>query len=117
LRHHGFELANGLPFLPSDGTLHDLLEAHTVAQAQQLQVTLGKLRRASGHFPGQLLVLDPHRPTSYSQRDMVKRRPAANQPAVKQAQMFFLLDAQSHQPVCLSNFSSARNLTDAAQIN
>ena len=113
LRHQGFELANGLPFLPSDSTLHDLLEKHTVAQAQKLQVALGKLRRASGHFPGQLLVLDPHRRVSYSQRDMIQRRPSANQPAVKQAQMFFLLDAQSHQPVCLSNFSSARNLTAA----
>jgi hypothetical protein len=51
--------------------LHDLLEAHTVAQAQQLQIGLGKLRRASGHFPGQVLALDPHRLVSYSQRDMV----------------------------------------------
>jgi len=113
LRHQGFELANGLPFLPSDGSFHDLLQAHTVAQAQQLQVALGQLRRASGHFPGQLLVLDPHRRQSYSQRDMLKRRPSANEPAVKQAQMFFLLDAQSHQPVCLTNFSSARHLTAA----
>ena len=51
LRHRGFELVNGLPWLPTDGAIHDLLEAHTIEQAQQLQVALGKLRRASGTFP------------------------------------------------------------------
>ena len=30
LRHKGFELANGLPWLPTDGALHDLLAAHTI---------------------------------------------------------------------------------------
>lgn len=115
LRHKGFELANGLPYLPTDGALHDLLEAHTVAQAQQLQIALGKLRRASGHFSGRLLVLDPHRLVSYSKRDMVQRRPAAGQPATKQAQTFFLLDAETGQPICLANGSSARALTQATQ--
>lgn len=115
LRHRGFELINGLPWLPTDGALHDLLEAHTVAQAQQLQVGLGKLRRASGHFPGQVLALDPHRLVSYSQRDMVQRRPQANHPATKQAQTFFLLDAKTRQPLCLANASSARQLSSATQ--
>jgi hypothetical protein len=115
LRHKGFELANGLPFLPTDGALHDLLEAHTIAQAQQLQAALGKLRRASGHFPGRLLALDPHRLVSYSQRDMIQRPPATGERATKQAQTFFLLDAETGQPVCLSNASSARSLTSATQ--
>jgi hypothetical protein len=113
LRHKGFELANGLPFLPTDGAVHDLLEAHTIAQAHQLQVALGKLRRASGHFSGHLLALDPHRLVSYSQRDMVQRRPAASQPATKQAQTFFLLDAETGQPLCLANASSARGIPQA----
>ena len=30
LRHTGFELLNGLPWLPTDGAIHDLLEAHTI---------------------------------------------------------------------------------------
>ena len=115
LRHRGFELANGLPWLPTDKVLHDLLEAHTVAQAQQLQIGLGKLRRASGHFPGQVLALDPHRLASYSQRDMVQRRPSAAEPATKQAQTFFLLDAHTRQPLCLTNASSARSLSSATQ--
>jgi hypothetical protein len=105
LRHKGFDLANGLPFLPADSVFHDLLNAHNIAQALQLQVDLGKLRLASGHFSGRLLALDPHRLVSYSRRDMVQRRPAANQPATKQAQTFFLLDADTGQPLCLTNAS------------
>src|SRR6266851_4004292 len=49
LSQKGFELANGP------------LEAHTVEQAQRLQIALGKLRRAGKHFQGTLLALDPHR--------------------------------------------------------
>lgn len=115
LRHHGFELVNGLPFLPTDGALHDLLQAHTLAQAHQLQVGLGQLRRASGHYQGQVLALDPHRLVSYSKRDMPKRRPASAQAATKQAQTFFLLDAETGQPLCLCNGSSARGLTAATK--
>ncbi|MEI6394575.1 MAG: hypothetical protein WCT12_26145, partial [Verrucomicrobiota bacterium] len=69
-----FELANGLPIVPTDLAIHDLLQSHTFQQAQQLQIALGKLRRAGGHFQGTLLALDPHRMTSYSQRQM-RRHP------------------------------------------
>ena len=113
LRHKGFQLANGLPFLPTDGTLHDLLVAHTIAQAHLLQVALGKLRRAGGHFPSRVLALDPDRLVSYSKRDMPQRRPAAGQAATKQAQTFFLLDAGTGQPLCLANASGGRSLTAA----
>jgi hypothetical protein len=113
LRHKGFELTNGLPFLPSDLAIHDLLDAHTVEQAHPLQIRLGLLRRASGHFSGQLLALDPHRQISYSKRDRVQRRPTANQPASKHAQTFFLLDAQTCQPLCLTHASSAQTIAPA----
>jgi len=113
LRHKGFELANGLPFLPSDMAVHDLLDQHTVEQAHQLQIRLGQLRRASGHLSGQVLALDPHRQISHSKRDMVERRPAANQPASKQAQTFFLLDAKTCQPICLTHASSAQIIPKA----
>jgi hypothetical protein len=115
LRHTGFALANGLAWLPTDGAVHDLWEAHTIQQAQHLQLGLGKLRRASDHFPSQVLALDPHRLVSYSKRDMIHRRPNANAPATKQAQTFFLLDTQTRQPLCLINASSARQLTSATQ--
>jgi len=113
LRHKGFELANGLGFLPSDLAVHELLNDHTVQQAHQLQIRLGQLRRASGHLPGQVLALDPHRQLSYSKRDMVERRPNARQPACKQAQTFFLLDATTSQPVCLTHASSAQAIPKA----
>lgn len=115
LRHKGFELANGLPFLPTDAVFHDLLDAHTVAQAHQLQIALGKLRWASGHFRGRLLALDPHRLVSCSKRDMVQRRASAKESATKQAQTFFLLDADTGQPVCLANASSAPTAAQAAE--
>jgi hypothetical protein len=110
LRHKGFELANGLPFLPADSTIHDLLDAHTCQEAYQLQTCLGQLRRASGHFPARLLALDPHRLLSHSQRDMVQRRPKANAAAAKLAQSAFLLDADSIQPLCVVLASSARTV-------
>jgi hypothetical protein len=115
LRHRGLELVSGLPWLPTDAAVHDLLEAHTVEEAQRFQVALGKLRRASGHFEGKLLALDPHRLRSYSKREMIERRPAADEAAVKQAQTYFLLDAHTAQPLCLVNASSARNLSAATR--
>ena len=110
LRHKGFELGTGLPFLPADAAIHDLLNTHTMEQAHQLQIRLGQLRRAGGSFPASVLALDPHRQISYSKRDMVERRPAANQPASKQAQSFFLLDAKTCQPLCLTHASSAQTI-------
>jgi len=61
LSQRGFELANGLPFVASDVAVHSLLAEHTVAEAQRLQVALGRIRRASGDYAGKLLAIDPHR--------------------------------------------------------
>src|SRR5580658_3776855 len=47
LTQKGFELSNGLPFVATDYAIHQLLANRTVAQAQALQVALGKVRRAS----------------------------------------------------------------------
>ena len=58
--------------------MHDLLAGHTVDDAMRLQVALGKLRRASGHFCGKLLAIDPHRVQSYSKCRMrlhAKKKP------------------------------------------
>ena len=114
LSQKGFELANGLPFVPSDLALHDLLASHTVQEAQQLQIALGKLRRAGGHFAGTLLALDPHRMTSYSKRQMRRHRFSSEHKPAKMAQTFFLLDCQTHQPVCFSLSSSAQSVAQAS---
>jgi len=114
LGQRGFELANGLYFLASDMAVHELLAAHTVAEAQGLQVALGKLRRASGHFRGNVLAVDPHRIRSYTKRQMRRRRKDPDAPATKVAQTFFLLDADTGQPVCFTTGTAARTATTAA---
>ena len=110
-----FELANGLPFLATDGAVHDLLGARTVAECQRLQVALGQLRRAAGHFPARVLAIDPHRVRSFSQRHMRRHRHDEAQRPTKVAQTFFVLDADTGQPVCFTSGTSARTATTAAK--
>jgi hypothetical protein len=114
LSQKGFELANGLPFVPTDLAIHDLLNAHTVQEAQRFQMALGKLRRAAGHFQGSLLALDPHRILSYSQRQMRRHRLSPQDKPAKVAQTFFLLDCHTQQPLALSLSSSAPSVTQAS---
>ena len=113
LSQKGFELVNGLPFVPTDQAMHALLDSHTVAEAQQLQVALGKLRRAGKHFGGQLLAMDPHRMTSYTQRQMRRHRFSTAEKPTKMGQTFFLLDCQTGQPLCFTLASSAPSVVQA----
>lgn len=109
----GLELANGLPFLARDTAVHDLLAQHTVAEALRLQVALGKIRYASGHFRGQLLAVDPHRVRSYTQRHMrMHTSDKASRPA-KVAQTFWVLDADTQQPVCFTTATASCTVTQA----
>lgn len=114
LSQRGFEVANGLPFVASDVAIHELLAKHTVADAQRLQVALGKIRRASGDFAGTLLAIDPHRMRSYSKRQMRRYRDNAKTKPFKVAPTFFALDPDTHQPVCFTTASSACTATTAA---
>ena len=113
LSQKGFELANGLPFVASDGAIHNLLNEHTVAESQQLQIALGKIRQTFGHFSGRLLAVDPHRIRTYSRRQMVRRRKDNDSKPAKMAQTFFCLDADTKQPVCFTTGTSARTVTQA----
>jgi hypothetical protein len=114
LSQKGFELAHGLPFVASDQAIHELLDAHTIAQAQQLQIALGKLRQASGHFQGRLLAIDPHRLHSYTQRQMRRHRTDPRTRPFKAAQTFFCLDADTQQPLCFTIASAARTVAQAS---
>lgn len=116
LAQRGLELVNGLPFLATDVAVHDLLAARTVADSQRLQVALGKIRWASGHFQGRVLAIDPHRVRSYSKRQM-RRRSGSDKVmrATKMAQTFFTLDADTHEPLCFTIGTTARTATDAAR--
>ena len=113
LSQKGFELANGLPFIATDAAIHHVLDSHCVADAQRLQIALGKLRETFGHFKGDILVIDPHRMKSFSKRQMVRRQKDKNSNPVKMAQTFFSLDAETKQPLCFTTASSARTTTQA----
>jgi hypothetical protein len=108
----GFELTNGLPFIASDTAIHDLLNRYTVEDAIRLQVALGKLRQASGDFRGKVMALDPHRVRSYSKRQMRRFTKCGERP-IKMSQTFWLLDADTHQPVCFTTATSALTVAQA----
>jgi hypothetical protein len=109
----GFETLNGLPFLAGDVAVHELLGGRTVTDARELQVALGKLRRASGHYAGKLLLIDPHRAPSFSDRHMRKRQKERGSKPIKTAQTFFCLDGDSEQPLCFTAANSARTVSQA----
>jgi hypothetical protein len=113
LNQKGFEAANGLPFVATDQALHDLFEAQTIESTQELQMALGRLRRASGHFKGRLLAVDPHHLRSYTKRQMRHHRHNETQKAVKTLQTFFCLDADTHQPVAFTIGSAAKTVAQA----
>ena len=110
----GFEVANGLPFVASDEEIHRLFASHSVGESTELQVALGRLRRAAGHFQGQVLALDPHRMPSSSKRQMPRHRPKPQAPAVKTSQAFFCLDVDTAQPLCCYLGSSALSAAQAS---
>lgn len=115
LQHRaGFELANGLPFVATDEAIHQLLGDHSVADSQNLQVTLGKLRMVSGHFQGKVLAIDPHRVRSHTKRRIRKRVEHGETKPYKMAQTFWLLDVDTHQPVCFLTGTACRSASDAA---
>lgn len=113
LAHQGFELLNGLGFLVTDEQVHELLDSHTVQEAQALQETLALIRKNNGHYVGNLIAIDPHRITSTSQRIMPKKKKQPDQPASKMLQTFFAIDAQSGQPIGCGIGSSAAKTTQA----
>jgi DDE family transposase len=113
LQNRGFELANGLPFVATDLAIHQLLTAHTVAEAKDLQLALGKLRRASGHFRGRVLLIDPHRIRSYSKRRMRRHIQEKHCRANSVAQTFFCLDGDTQQPLGFVTGTSARTVSAA----
>lgn len=103
----GFEVACGLPFVPADTAIHELLAGHAVRDARSLELALGRIRRASGHYRGRLLAVDPHHMDSYTKRQVVRRRQGPGSKAKKTSQTVFLLDAETENPVCFALCSSS----------
>jgi hypothetical protein len=109
----GFELANRLPFVATDQAIHYMLRDLKVANAMELQIALGKLRLASGHFQGKLLAIDPHRVRSHSKRQMRTRKEKHESRPFKMAQTFWVLDADTAQPVCFTTGTASRSVVQA----
>lgn len=113
LCHQGFDILNGLPFIATDKSIHYLLDKHTVAQAQALQIALGKLREAKGHYIDGLFALDPHRIDTYSKRIMPAKKSSRKSKSKRIMQTFFCVDALSGQPVAFTIGSSASTASKA----
>jgi hypothetical protein len=108
-----FGLLQGLPFLASDQAVHQLLGAHTVAEAQHLQCALGLRRRARGDYTGKVLIIDPHRFRTHSKRRMRKHRKEPTAKATKVMQTFFAFDGDTKQPVCFTIGTPSRTVAGA----
>jgi hypothetical protein len=115
LRHKGFEVLNGLPFVASDHAVHTLLNERTMADAERLQVVLGQLRYANGHYPGLLVLIDPHRIQSWTQRHVPLNKTKTNAPTRKTLQTFFAIDGRRSQPIFGGLGSSAVTISHATQ--
>jgi hypothetical protein len=113
LRLKGFETLNGLPFVATDWSIHQLFDRHTVADAEALQLALGKLRYARGDYPGDLVLLDPHRIQTWSQRNVPLNKAKKSAPTRKTIQTFFAIDGKSGQPLGGGIGSSAVTITQA----
>ncbi len=111
LSQKGFELGNGLPFIATDPAIHNLLDTHSVADAQRLQIALGKVRQTFGHFNGKIIAIDPHRTKSCTKRQVLRRQKDRESKPAKMAQTFFCLDTGTEQPICFTTASSAKTVT------
>jgi hypothetical protein len=113
ITHQGFELLNGLGFLVTDEQVHELLNKHTVSEAQKLQEALVAIRRNNGHFQGDLIAIDPHRIVSVTKRIMPQKKKQPEEPARKVLQTFFALDTKTGQPIGCGIGSPGVNTTKA----
>jgi hypothetical protein len=106
-------LGNGLPFVAADPAIHDLLESHSIQDSMGLQAALGRIRRASGHFKGQVLAMDPHRITSFTKRQTPRHTTDKKVKAAKVINSFFCLDTDTQQPICFAVGSAAKTVSEA----
>lgn len=116
LCNQGFSLAAGLSVLASDHSVHQLLDGQSMADYEQLQITLLKLRTLAGHYHSpQVLAIDPHRMVSATRRRMPAKKKKPDQPSKKMLQTFFCTDITSRQPLAFTMGSSGTSCTHATR--
>jgi hypothetical protein len=107
LCNRGFSSMNGLSFLATDESVHELLDQHTVAEYEQMQSMLMKLRHLQGHYSQKnILALDPHRIPSATRRIMPMKKKRPEGPACKMMQTFFCVDVFTGQPLAFTTGAS-----------
>jgi hypothetical protein len=113
LRQKGFETLNGLPVVATDRGIHELLDQHSVREAESLQLALGQVRRCRGHYPGKLVLIDPHRIKTWTKRQLQLKKANISATACKMLQTFFAIDGDSGQPYGFGIGSSSLTVTQA----
>lgn len=113
LRQKGFETLNGLPFVATDRSIHELLDQHTVGEAESLQLALGQVRQCRGHYPGKFILLDPHRIKTWTKRQLQLKKANVSASADKVLQTFFAIDGDSAQPYGCGIGSSSLTVAQA----
>ncbi len=114
LANQGFATANGLSFLASDETVHELLDSRCVEDYQDAQKKLYHLREIEGHYGEEhVYAIDPHRITSHTKRITPARKKTSNSPATKILQTFFCTDTTTGQPLMFTNGSAGKTCTSA----
>jgi hypothetical protein len=114
LCHQGFEILNGLFCLPTDKSIHELLDSHTISEAKAIQIGLGKLREIIGDYKGKLFAIDPHRVNTSSKRIMPVKKSKPKSRSKKILQTFFCINAITGQPVAFTIGSSGKTISGAA---
>jgi len=115
LGHQGFQLANGMGRLVTDEQVHLLLNDHTMQQAEELLVNLGYQRKLSGHYPGDVIAIDPHRIISKSRRIMAKKKKVPSVPSQKMLQIFFSVCSDTGQPIMAEMASTGMPTTKISE--
>lgn len=113
LRQKGFETLNGLPFVATDRGIHELLDQHSVSEAESLQLALGQVRQCRAHYPGKLILIDPHRIKTWTKRQLQFKKANISAAACKMLQTFFAIDGDSGQPYGFGIGSSSLTVTQA----
>lgn len=114
LRQKGFETLNGLPFVATDRSIHELLDQHAVGEAESLHLALGQVRQCRGHYPGKFVLIDPHRIKTWTKRQLQPKKANVSASVDKVLQTFFAIDGDSGQPYGFGIGSSSLTVAQAS---
>ena len=115
LNHQGFEVLNGLSFIASDKTVHEVLDKTTVAETKAIQIALGKIRKQLGDYKSRIYILDPHSIVTHSRCITPKKMISKESKPKKVLETYFCLEAETGQPVGFIISSSGRTVSNATE--